>query len=290
MENAIVRHRKNTMKEIILGICLMFLLQNMMAQNAWTRPKGNAYVQFGLHNISNYNSLFNKGESALGLERTMSDRTLQFYGEVGITDKLTLIANIPYKTVQSQEAIVPAPTLDSGTLSGLGNVEFGLRRQILTGEFNVAAQLNVQANTSEFNQALGLRTDIDAWSVLPSISVGRSTETSYTQAFIGYAWHGNDYSHHFRFGVEAGLNVFNKHWLIFFVDIYDALENGDRIEDPNNLLTGLFLNNQQFGGIGLKAIFSLPADIKLNLGVGGAIFGDLVASQGAVSIGIAREF
>jgi len=55
-------------------------------------------------------------------------------------------------------------------------------------------------------------------------------------------------------------------------------------------LTGLFLDNQQFGGIGLKAIIALPAGIKLNLGVGGAIFGDLVPSQGATSIGIAREF
>jgi len=272
------------MKEVILSICLIFTVQTIIAQNAWSKPKGSVYVQLGVHNISDYNSLFNKEDPGLSLERVMSDRTLQFYGEVGLTDKLTLVANIPYKTVQSQEAIVAAPTLDSGTLSGLGNIELGLRRQILRGKFNVAAQVNVKANTSEFNQALGLRTDLDAWSVLPSISVGRSTETSYTQAFIGYAWHSNDYSHHFRFGLEAGLNILDKHWLIFFVDIYDALENGNRIEDANNLLTGLFLDNQQFGGIGLKAIIALPAGIKLNLGVGGAIFGDLVPSQGATSI------
>ncbi len=278
------------MKEIILSALLIFIIQDGIAQNAWAKPKGDVYVQFGLHNISNYSSLFRKGETGIALERTLSDRTLQFYGEVGLTDQLTLIANIPYKTVQSQEALVPAPTLDSGSLSGLGNVELGLRHQILRGKFNVAAQLNVQANTSDYAPELGLRTDIDAWSVLPTISIGRSSESSYSQAFIGYAWHANDYSHHFRFGLEGGLNIFEKHWLIFFLDIYDSLENGDRVDSPNNLLTGLFVNNQQFGGIGFKAIIALPAGIKLNLGVGGAVFGDLVASQGAVSIGLAKEF
>lgn len=283
-------NEKKRMKNILLPFLLIFTTHSLIAQNAWSRSKGSVYVQFGLHNISNYGALFSKEEGTFGLERSTSDRTLQFYGEIGLTDKLTLIANIPYKTVQSQDALVLAPTLNSGTLSDLGNVELGLRRQILRGAFNVAAQINVKANTSSFDQALGLRTDIDAWSVLPSISIGRSTETSYSQAFVGYAWHGNDYSHHFRLGFEAGLGILNKHWLIFFVDIYDALENGDRVEDPNNLLTGLFLNNQQFGGLGLKAILSLPAGIKLNLGIGGAFFGDLVPSKGATSIGIARTF
>ena len=278
------------MKEIILSVVLIFTIQNVIAQSAWAKPKGDVYVQFGLHNISNYTSLFSKGETGIALERTLSDRTLQFYGEVGLTDQLTLIANIPYKTVQSQEALVPTPTLDSGSLSGLGNVELGLRHQILRGKFNVAAQLNVQANTSDYAPELGLRTDIDAWSVLPTISIGRSSESSYSQAFIGYAWHSNDYSHHFRFGLEGGINIFKKHWIIFFLDIYDSLENGDRVDSPNNLLTGLFVNNQQFGGIGLKAIIGLPAGIKLNLGAGGAVFGDLVASQGALSIGLAKEF
>lgn len=273
----------------LLGALLIFSIQ-LTAQNAWARPKGEVYLQFGFHNISNYSSVFNKGETGLSLERVMSDRTLQIYGEVGLTDQLTLVANVPYKTVQSQEPLVTLPTLDSGTLSDLGNVEVGLRHQILRGNFNIAAQVNVKANTSSFDQALGLRTDLDAWSILPSISIGRSKENSYTQAFLGYAWHANDYSHHFRLGFEAGLGILDKHWLIFFIDIYDALENGDRVEDANNLLTGLFLDNQQFGGLGLKAIISLPADIQLNLGVGGAFFGDLVPSQGATSIGIARKF
>lgn len=278
------------MKNLILSLSLLFAFQSISAQSAWTRPKGEVYVQFGFHNIGNYQSLFSKENNSGSLERVMSDRTLQLYGEVGLTDKLTLIANIPYKTVQSGESIVAIPEIPSGFLSAFGNVELGLRRQILKGNFNVSAQLNVQANTSSYEAPLGLRTDLDAWSVLPSISIGRSSASYFAQAFVGYAWHSNDYSHHFRLGVEAGISILDKHWLIFFVDIYDSLENGDRVDSPNNLLTGLFLNNQQYGGIGLKAIFELPANLSLNLGVGGAIFGDLVASQGATSIGVGWKF
>ena len=238
------------MKNLLLSFILLFILQDGLSQSAWTRPKGEVYVQFGLHNISNYQSLFSKENNSIGLERLTSDRTLQLYGEVGLTDRLTLIANVPYKTVQTGEPVVAVPEIESGTLSALGNVELGLRQQIVTGNFNIAAQLNVQANTASYEEAFGLRTDIDAWSILPSVSIGRSSETGFTQAFVGYAWHSNDYSHHFRLGLEAGLSILDKHWLIFFVDIYDSLENGDRVESPNNLLTGLFLNNQQFGGIG----------------------------------------
>ena len=278
------------MKEIFLSLVFIFSLQQAIGQGAWTRPQGNLYVQFGFHNISNYNSLFNNEGNSIELERSMTDRTLQFYGEFGITDGLTFLTNIPYKIVQSNDAIDSNPTLESGTLSGLGNVEFGLRQKIISGSVNVTAQLNFKANTADYNEALGLRTDIDASSFLPSVSVGKSSETYYAQAFVGYAWHSNNYSQYVRWGLEAGLHFLEKHWAILYIDSYDSLGNGDRVDSENNLLTGLFLNDQEYGGIGLKFIVSLPKEIKLNLGVGGAFFGNLVPEQGAVSVGLAREF
>jgi len=186
--------------------------------------------------------------------------------------------------------LVDTPTLNSGSLNALGNIELGLRQRIYNGLFTASAQVKTQLNTSEYEEIVGLRSDLDAFSIIPTISIGKTIDVGYIQLFGGYAWHSNDYSHHIKWGGEFGLSVLDKHWVILYLDIYDSTDNGSRIDDPNNQLTGLFLNNQEYGGIGLKVIIGLPKEFNLNLGFGGAVFGHLVPQQGSVTIGVSRDF
>lgn len=279
------------MKQIIYTtILLNFLVfTHLQAQSAWTKPKGNGYFQVAFHSIAGYNTLFNRDGDAIELPRQISDRTLQLYGEFGLTKNLTLIANLPYKMLQTGSAQVPVPVIEEGSLNTLGNVSLGLRHKIYSGKVNISGQIDVRANTSEYDDKTGLRSDLDAWSVIPTISLGKGSANSFFQVFAGYAWHSNDYSGYLKLGGEAGAKIFGKHWLIGFVEVYNSAENGTRTENLNNVLTGLFLNNQEFGSFGAKGIFYFTKNFGLNVGFGGAFSGHLVAASPALSLGLFYE-
>ena len=233
--------------------------------------------------------LFNRDGDAIELPRKISDRTLQLYGEFGLTKNLTLIANLPYKMLQTGSPQVPVPVIEEGSLNTLGNVSLGLRHKIYSGKVNISGQIDVRANTSEYDDKTGLRSDLDAWSVIPTISLGKGSANSFFQVFAGYAWHSNDYSGYLKLGGEAGTKIFGKHWLIGFVEVYNSAENGTRTENLNNVLTGLFLNNQEFGSFGAKGIFYFTKNFGLNVGFGGAFSGHLVAAAPALSLGLFYE-
>jgi len=278
--------KKNT---LIICLLMLFTLSTSYAQNAWTKPQGNGYFQVAFHNISGYNTLFNRDGDALELPRQISDRTIQLYGEFGLTNNLTLIANVPYKLLQTGDAQVATPIIEEGSLNTLGNVSLGLRHKIYSGAVNLSAQVDVQANTSSYDDKTGLRSDLDAWSVTPTISLGKGGANSFFQAFAGYVWRSNDYSHHLTVGGEAGTKIFKKHWLIGFVNFFNSFENGNRTEELNNVLTGLFLNNQEYTSFGLKGIFYVKPNFGLNVSFGGAFSGHLVAASPALSLGIFYE-
>ncbi|OJJ14467.1 hypothetical protein BKI52_42560 [marine bacterium AO1-C] len=279
------------MKKITLIICLLmlFTIGSNYAQSAWIKGQGNGYFQVAFHSISGYNSLFNRDGDAIELARQINDRTAQLYGEFGLTKNLTLVANLPYKFLQAGSAQIATPIIEEGSLNTLGNVSLGLRHKIYSGGVSISGQVDVQANTSSYDDKTGLRSDLDAWSVTPTISLGKGSANSFFQVFAGYAWHSNDYSDHLTIGGEAGTKIFNKHWLIGFVNMYNSLENGNRTEEFNNVLTGLFLNNQEYVSFGFKGIFYFQRNFGLNIGMGGAFSGHLVAAAPALSLGFFYE-
>lgn len=278
--------KKNT---LITCLFILWAVSANYAQSAWTKSQGNGYFQLAFHNISGYNTLFNRDGDAIELARQINDRTIQLYGEYGLTKNLTLIANVPYKMLQAGSAQIATPIIEEGSLNTLGNVSLGLRHKIYSGGVAISGQVDVQANTAAYDDKTGLRSDLDAWTVTPTISIGKGSANGFFQAFAGYAWHSNDYSDHLTAGVEAGTKIFKKHWLIGFVNVFDSFENGNRTEELNNALTGLFLNNQEYISFGFKGIFYFQRNLGLNVGVGGAFSGHLVAASPALSLGFFYE-
>jgi len=226
------------MKQITLFLLLCVSL-SIFGQSPWTKKKKEAYLQLSYTTIPKYTELF--GDPVLNTEREINDNTLQFFTEYGLTDKTTLIVNLPLKFVSSNALVdvdntSPVTIEDSKTT--LGNIQLGLKHKFIHKKWLLSGQLSVEANTtSEFEEASGLRTGYDAW----------TTE-----------WL----------------------WIAAFIDGVASLKNGE-IEEPNsNILTGLYVNDQSFGGYGFK--FSFGA----NLGIGGAFSGANVAKTPAISLGL----
>jgi len=263
---------------------------SIFSQSPWTQEKGKFYTQLSFTTISNYNTLF--GEPETITEREITDNTIQFYGEYGLSDKTSLLVNIPFKNIEtgnlSTNTVNPLTT--ANTESTVGNIELGIRHNFYNKDWILSGQISVEANTSSFDAASGIRTGYDAWTVSPLFLAGKSFGNTYIQSFLGFNLRTNDYSSNFRVGGEVGSKLGKYVWLIAFLDISTSFENGDVILPQSNLLTGLYVNDQEFGAIGLKAIGEISNNFGITAGFGGAFFGNNVAKQGAFNIGLYRKF
>jgi hypothetical protein len=69
------------------------------------------------------------------------------------------------------------------------------------------------------------------------------------------------------------------------LDVVKSFENGDIDLPPSNLLTGLYVNDQEYAAYSLKFVGEITKNIGLNVGVGGAFSGNNVARRQALTFG-----
>ena len=172
----------------------------------------------------------------------------------------------------------------------MGNIEIGIKHNFYNKDWLISGQINLEANTSTFDASSGIRTGYDAWSITPLLSFGRGFNNWYVQGFTGVNIRTNNYNSNFKFGGEIGYKPISNLWLIAGLDILKSFDNGDVILPTSNLLTGLYINNQEYNSFSIKAIGELTKNFGLTAGIGGAFSGNNVAKQGAFNFGIYHKF
>lgn len=280
-----------------IKLCIFLVSVSAFSQSPWVKEKGTFYTQLSFTTIPNYDTLF--GDPDYSFKGEISDNTFQFYGEYGITDKTTLIVNLPLKLISLKNLKYLDPAIDcigdcseniNDNKTSLGNLEIGLKHNFYNKDWIISGQLSVEANTGSFDNLTGIRTGYDAWSFTPLFLAGKSFGKTYLQTFIGASIRTNNYSSNFKIGGEYGGKIGSKFWLIGFLDVVKSFENGDINLPDINLTTGLYVNNQEYGGIGFKGIYEVNKDFGINAGLGGAFFGNNVAKQGAFTFGVYHKF
>jgi hypothetical protein len=278
------------MKKVI-GLLILFLTINLYSQSPWTKKKGAFYTQLSFTTIPGYDTLF--GNPDYNTERKTTDNTFQFYGEYGLFDKTTLIINLPLKLIKTNElvslAAIPSFT-SKGEKSTLGNVEIGIKHNFYNKNWLISGQVSVEANTSSFDNTTGIRTGYDAWTVTPIILAGKSYGKNYLQGFIGADVRTNNYSSSFKIGGEVGRKITKNIWLVGYVNVLKSFKNGAIILPNSNIATGLYVNDQEFGGFGLKVIGEFTEKFGITAGFGGAFFATNLPKQAALSFGLYHKF
>jgi len=114
---------------LLLMCCIGF---STLAQSPWTKKKKEAYLQLSYTTIPNYSTLF--GNPEFNTEREINDNTLQFFTEYGLTDKTTLIVNLPLKFVSSNDLVDKSnnlPLTIEESKTALGNIQLGLKHKFI---------------------------------------------------------------------------------------------------------------------------------------------------------------
>lgn len=259
------------------------------AQSAWTQPEGSTYLQVSLQQIGGYDRLFRGGDD-FRTGREISETSVETYIEHGLREGSTLVGVLPVRFLRSGSlqpgASIQPTTIERGTETELGNIQLGLRQRIAKGSVDAAVQLTVEAPTGDFDRSTGLRSGIGAFTFTPTISVGRVLGRAYVQGYTGFALRTNGYSHDWRGGVEAGYRVHPKVLIAGTVDIVEAFTNGSIDDDPTNLETGLYVNEQEYVSYGIKGLVELGPGFGVQGAVRSAISGRNVPKAPFVSVGM----
>jgi hypothetical protein len=258
------------------------------SQSPWTQEKGKFYTQLSFSTIANYDEVF--GDPEYQTDREITDNTLQLYGEYGLSSKTTLLLNLPVKFIKTGDVVNGTAFITEDSKTAFGNISLGVKHQFYNKKWLISGQVNLEANTGSFEAASGIRTGQDTWTFTPTINIGRSFEKFYVQAFTGIDLKTNNYSNNFKIGGEIGTKVHSKIWLVGFIDIVSSFNDGDVNLPLSNLGTALYVNNQEYGAFGLKAIGELNNSFGGILSFGGAFSGNNVAKQAAISVGVYHRF
>ncbi len=272
---------------------LLLAAPQLQAQGAWTRAEGETYLQFSLQRIGPYDEVFQDHGPDFIPGRELTQTSLETYIEHGLSADWTLVGTLALQALDagstnSNASILPT-TINSGTETALGNLTLGLRHQLQRGTYSWASQLSVELPTGSTDRSTGLSTGLDAITFSPSVSVGRGFERAYVQAYAGLALRTDNYSHDWRVGVESGYRL--DRWLLAgSVDVVSAFSGGSPAIDASQAQTALYVDEQEYVGLGIKGSYELSPNMALNLAARFAASGNNVPKVPFLSLGISMRW
>ena len=259
-------------------VVFVLVVQNIQAQQAWTKEKGKYYTQIA-STFGRYDEIIDK--EFIPLNRTITDFAFSFYGEYGLTKGLMLSTQVPFKyTTVSNGSL---SNVSNGSKFGLSNIDLVLTKSIFNKEgVALSGKTRLGLPTASFDNNTGIRTGFDATSVEPALLIGVGAAKFFTSAEYGIELRNNNHPNRQHFGFQLGTFLFNRKLLaIAVVEGYLPIEES-KYDDGNARFTALYLSTQAWVSPTIKLGYYVTPSNILWFSVGGGLIGtkDIGASPG----------
>ncbi len=281
------------MKRILLASILSTIALSAFSGGPWLNKQGGGFAQaqvvvpayaysrlltgFGTNNYVNIN-------------RKTYNADLSLYGEYGITDKVDIIATLPYKFVNTG-----APTdsadfssiLDSGSLSGGSNINLAIKYGLIDARWKLAVSGQARFNTTKLEKHLGLATGFQANSYGAILhGGGRVGKTGYGFMDLGFHVYDNEFSETVEGQVEYGRKIKDLFYVGANLGYRLSMYNGTA-SHPTLEQTGLYPNNQEWVAVSFKASYETKKGMGVNIAMPiDPIYFNNVGFNGTFSLGV----
>ena len=281
------------MKKYITLLIITFSLgQTTYAQ--WSKGKGKGYYKLSAWYLQYDQHYTDTG--AIDPNATRTQFNTNIYAEYGITDKIDILAYVPFVAVSSQNNQISGTNggvIQPGeSVTSFGDVDLGINygfykkgkwaasvKLILglpTGEDAGGSDGSYQNGDGEFNQYL-------------STHLGYSTSLGdlpfYAKSYLGYNNRTEGFSDEFRTGFEFGVNVLPKKlWLSTRLNLLRPLKNGTLNAATSN--GSIFANNVAYSSYGFEAAYFITDTIGVSAAFDSAFSGRIIAANPSWSAGI----
>lgn len=286
-------------KNILLSAFLVLLTNMLLAGGGWPQPKNHGYFK-----LSQWWVISNQHFTDTGLldpNVTTGTFNTSIYAEYGFTDRLTGIVYFPFFSRVYSNNIVSGTTgkviIPGDAINAIGDTDISLKYGLIVnkpvavsatltlglpfGETNGGNQGNLQTGDGEFNQMLV----IDAGT---GFKLGKAS--AYSNAYFGFNQRNGGFSDEWRFGIEAGANLF-KNRVTAIMRFYGvrSLQNGTR-NDDDNAGTSFFANNSEHLTISPEIAYNINNNWGVSFTYGKAVSGKLIFANPSYSVGVFYKF
>ncbi len=284
-----------SMTRNLVIICCCLSMLNLPAQSPWLYKKKQGFYQIQTTFLAfPYTSLAvgRPTESTVDLNREVYTADILAYLEYGIANRWNIIGKIPFRytsTGDETDQLYHPELLEEGSLTGLSNLEFAAKYQLMDQSWKMAASLRTILNTGSQDLEKGLTTGYDYTGMGLFGHVGRSVgKRSYVFTDLGFVVTTNDFSDYLQQHIEGGHRFGKAFWIRLTVDIKKSLKNGD-YDNTTLLQTGLSPNDQEWIGFGAGIAYETRDKLGFNLSTGGAFVAEYVGLAAPITIGLYKK-
>ena len=286
-------------KNIFLSALLLLIANLLFAGGGWPQPKNHGYFK-----LSQWWVVSNQHFTDTGMidpNVTTGTFNTSIYAEYGFTDRLTGIVYFPFFSRVYSNNIVSGTTgkviVPGDAVNSIGDTDISLKYGLIVdkpvvlsatltlglpfGESAGGSQGNLQTGDGEFNQML----TFDAGT---GFNIGKVS--AYSNAYFGFNQRNGGYSDEWRFGIEAGANLFkNKITAIMRLYGVRSLQNGTR-NDDDNAGTSFFANNSEHLSISPEIAYNFNENWGASFTYASALSGKLIFADPSYSVGVFFKF
>ncbi|MFL1897159.1 hypothetical protein ACJRPK_15755 [Aquimarina sp. 2-A2] len=279
-------------KFYLTTVILVLAIQFSTAQ--WTKGKNKGYYKLSAWSLVADQHYTDTGDT--DPNATRGQFNVNFYGEYGVSDKLDIIAYIPFFARAYQNDQVSGTTgeiIQKGeAINSIGDSDIGIRYAILKkdhlalsttlklgipiGESAGGSDKSFQTGDGEFNQLL--QVDLGIPFTINSFPL-------YAKTFVGFNNRTQDFSDELHAGGEIGFSFLkNKFWLIGRLNTVQSLQNGSK--SAQNSQGSIFANNVEYTSVGGEIAYYITKKLGISLSYASAISGRIIYASPSLSGGI----
>ncbi|NIJ46484.1 hypothetical protein FHR24_002972 [Wenyingzhuangia heitensis] len=281
------------MKNKFIMIAMLLFTANVMAQ--WTKGKGNGYFKLSTWYLQADEHFTDSGDKSPLTTRGVFNVSL--YGEYGLTDKLDIIAYIPFYVRSFQNKSVSATrgtvVTEGAALNSFGDTDIGIRYSLLkNSKLAVSSTLKfgiplgeteggneravLQNGDGEFNQQL--QVDLGIPFVLGNLGAYAKTHLAYNHRTEGF-------SDEVYYGGELGVQFFNRLWLIGRLTVLESTRNGS-LSDAGSVNGSIFANNIEYTNLGAEVAYYITSKVGLSFTYTSVVSGRIIVAAPSYSGGV----
>jgi hypothetical protein len=282
---------KSLIRLSIFILLITSLTPSVLTAQAWTKSKNNGFYKLDFSSIRATDVYNTKGDVVPF--RTIGNYITSFYGEYGITNKITAVAYVPFfvrNVVNATKGKQTGTIIEPGiTNNNFGDMDLGLRFALPVKAFAMSVNLTLGLPMGDAKQKDALFTGDGEFNQMVKLAAGTGKKRWWGQAAIGFNNRTKNFSDEFRYDFEFGYKFFNDRFLaILKINGIESFNNGT--VTPAN--TGLFSNNVEYMGVGPEFLYyaNSKKTIGISARIAGAFKGQNVLAAPSTSVGVFAEF
>lgn len=279
------------LKKLFNLILILALCSNAaFAGGGWPQKKGKGYFKVSQFVIIS-DQYYSPAGDILDIV-TASVFNTSFYGEYGLTDRLTAVAYVPFfsrATLNEEVSGRDGRQLSPGDeVNSFGDTDLSLKYGLIVNKpIVVSAMLTfglplgndaggdtqiLQTGDGEFNQMISIEAS-------RSLRKGRA----WISTLVAFNNRSNSFSDEFRLGLEVGHKL-GERWIINAKLLsVNSLNNGNDLETPTN---GIFSNNIEYLAFTPEVAYQFKGKFGVSASVGTALNGRRVLASPSYSLGV----